>query len=41
MQLLAATLSMGSDKPVSINAPMEIIRVAVTRETTAGLAAGR
>ena len=35
-----ATLSMGSDWPVSTNAPLEIIRVAVTRQTTAGLPAG-
>ncbi len=31
-----ATLSTGSDWPVSTNAPMEILRVAVTRETVEG-----
>jgi predicted amidohydrolase YtcJ len=35
-----AVLSMGSDWPVSTNAPLEIIRVAVTRETVAGEPAG-
>lgn len=34
------TLSMGSDWPVSTNAPMEIIRVAVTRQTVDGHPAG-
>lgn len=35
-----AVLSMGSDWPVSTNAPLEIIRVAVTRQTVAGEPAG-
>lgn len=34
------TLSMGSDWPVSTNAPMEIIRVAVTRQTIEGQPTG-